>query len=203
MSSILTIQHALAMKIKMQLLLLTPVLLFCSMGAHGPLKSGGPYRCTNGKISFRSEATLEVIQASSNQLTGALDPSNNTFAWAVQTVSFQGFNGALQREHFNENYMESGKYPRLTFLGKIIEKVDFQKDGKYAVRAKGRLSAHGVEQERIIRSDIEVVGNKILVHAEFTVLLSDHNIRIPQIVHQKIAEEVLLRVEAVLVASGN
>ena len=92
--------------------------------------------------------------------------------------------------------MESSKFPKISFTGKIIEKIDFQTEGKYSVRAKGKLIAHGVAQERIIRSDLEVIGNKLRVRAQFTVPLADHNISIPHIVHQKIAEEISLEVEA-------
>lgn len=158
----------------------------------------GPYRCENGKVSFISVATLETIRAQSKSLKGAIDPETNAFAWSVEASSFEGFNNPLQKEHFNENYMESTKYPKISFTGKIIEKVDFQTDGVYVVRAKGKLKAHGVEQERIIRSELQVEGNKLLVRSKFTVPLADHNITIPHIVNQKIAEEVALTVEAVL-----
>ncbi len=188
---------------KIRLLFLVPVLLLCSMRPFDPPKPTGPYRCENGKLSFKSEASLELIQARSKKLRGAIDPSNNTFAFAVETSSFEGFNGPLQREHFNENFMESSKYPKLSFAGKIIEKIDFKTDGVYSVRAKGKLVVHGVEKERIIRSDLEVLGNKVYVRAQFTVPLADHNISIPHIVHQKIAEVVSLSIEAELQAIGN
>lgn len=193
----------LAMKTISRWSLLVPVLLLCNMGASHLSPPAGPFRCENGKVSFKSEATLEIIQARSNKLRGAIDPSNNTFAWSVETSSFNGFNSPLQREHFNENYLESSKFPRISFTGKIIEKIDFKTDGKYTVRAKGRLIVHGVEQERIIRSELEIAGNKLRVRSQFTVPLSDHNINIPHIVHQKIAEEVALTVEAELSASEN
>lgn len=136
----------------------------------------------------------------SKKLRGAINPVSNTFAWSVESSTFEGFNSPLQREHFNENYLESSKYPRLSFTGKIIENIDFTVDGKHTIRAKGKLKVHGVEQERIIRSHIEITGNKIKVSSQFTVMLLDHNISIPQIVHQKIAEEVLLNVTAELVS---
>jgi polyisoprenoid-binding protein YceI len=191
-----------AMNLKTRGLLFAAAWMLCSTLAFRPAPATGPFRCENGKVFFKSEATLELIQARSSKLRGAIDPANNTFAWSVETSSFNGFNSPLQREHFMENYMETGKYPRVTFSGKIIEKVDFQANGKYTVRAKGKLIAHGIEQERIIRSEMEVVGNKILVHAQFTVPLADHNISIPHIVHQKIAEEVSLTIDAELQASG-
>ena len=159
----------------------------------------GIYRCENGKVSFLSDAPLEVIHAKSNKMRGAIDPEKQTFAWTVDVKTFEGFNSPLQREHFNENYMESKKYPKASFAGKIIESIDFQKDGTYSVRAKGQLSIHGIEQERIIKSQLEVAGDKIRVQATFTVPLSDHNITIPKIVYQKIAEEISVTVDAEMV----
>ena len=117
----------------------------------------------------------------------------------MDVKTFEGFNSPLQREHFNENYMESKKYPKASFTGKIIEAIDFQKDGTYSIRAKGQLNIHGVEQERIIKSQLEVSGNKIKIQSTFSVPLSDHNITIPKIVYQKIAEEITITVDAELV----
>lgn len=161
----------------------------------------GIFRCENGKLSFKSDAPLEVIQAKSNKLRGAIDTAKQTFAWSVDIKTFEGFNSPLQREHFNENYMESKKYPKASFAGKIIENVDFKKNGTYTVRAKGQLNIHGVEQERIIKSQLEVDGNKLRVLSTFTVLLSDHNISIPKVVYQKIAEEIAVTVNAELVGN--
>ncbi len=177
-------------------------LLFCSIMAFRIPQVASPFRCNNGKVSFTSNAALEMIKASSNKLLGAIDPSNNSFAWSVDARSFEGFNSPLQQEHFNENYIEYTKYPHLSFTGKIIEKIDFQQNGRYTVRAKGKLIVHGVEQERIIRCELDVTDNRIRVHAQFTVPLADHNISIPRIVNQKIAKEVSVTVEAALEAES-
>ena len=154
------------------------------------------YRCDNGKVILKSDAALEMIQAQSNKLRGAVDFSTNSFAWTVEIRSFEGFNNQLQREHFNENYMESDKYPKASFTGKIIEQVNLEVDGVYAVRAKGKISVHGVEQERIIKSQVTVAGKRIQISSTFTVPLSEHNITIPRIVYQKIAEEISVTIKA-------
>jgi polyisoprenoid-binding protein YceI len=156
------------------------------------------YRAEKGKVNFQSKASLEVIRAKSNQLKGAINVENQTFAWSVDISSFEGFNSPLQKEHFQESYMEVDKHPRASFAGKIIEKIDFQKNGVYSVRAKGKLNIHGVEQERIIKSTLEIVNKAIKIESTFSVALSDHNIEIPKIVHQKIAEQIEVNVEASL-----
>ncbi len=161
----------------------------------------GLFRCENGKVNFKSDAALEVIQARSNKLRGVIDPIKKTFAWVVDLKTFEGFNSALQREHFEENYLETDQFPKAIFQGKIIEDIDFQKDGTYTLRAKGKLLIHGVEQERILKSQLELKNGKVTIHSVFTVLLSDHNINIPRIVQQKIAEEIAVTVDAELKAS--
>lgn len=190
------------MKLKTPWALLAPILLLIPLSAVRQSPGTATYRCDNGKVFIKSEATLELIQARSKKLRGAIDPVNNTFAWSVETSSFEGFNSPLQREHFNENYMESNRFPKVSFSGKIIEKIDFQTDGAYTVRSKGKLVAHGIEQERIIRSVLEIKGGKLYIRSQFTVPLADHNINIPHIVHQKIAEEVLVNIEAEMIADG-
>ncbi|HET9057389.1 MAG TPA: YceI family protein [Chitinophagaceae bacterium] len=158
----------------------------------------GVYITSTGTIDFRSDARLELIKAISKELKGAIDVDKKTFAFKVRMRSFQGFNSPLQREHFNENYMESEVYPEASFAGKIIEDVDFNTPGKTTIRAKGILSIHGIEQERIIKSEIEIKQGSIFVKSNFTVLLSDHKILIPKVVSEKLANEIKVEVVAEL-----
>jgi polyisoprenoid-binding protein YceI len=153
---------------------------------------------SSGTINFRSDARLELIRASSKELKGAIETDKKTFAFKIRMRSFQGFNSPLQREHFNENYMESESFPEASFTGKIIEDINFNTPGKYTVRAKGILSIHGVEQERIIKSEIEVTSNAVLIKSNFTVLLSDHKILIPKVVSEKLANEIKVEITAEL-----
>lgn len=157
---------------------------------------GNIFRTQNGSISFRSEAPLEIITASSDALEGIIDPHGLTYAFVVPINSFKGFNNGLQQQHFYENYLESSKYPEATFTGKIIEDVDLMKPGTYQVRAKGKLSIHGRTQERIIRTEIISEGDKLTARSDFLVPLSDHHIEVPKIVYQKIAQEIKVNVRA-------
>lgn len=160
------------------------------------------YLTSRGEVWFTSDAPLEVIKAHSNQLKGAIDADKNTFAFTVAIKTFEGFNSPLQREHFNENYMESTLYDKASFNGKIIEQVDFTKDGEYEVRAKGKFIVHGIEQERIIKATISAKAGKLTVRSNFSVLLEEHGISIPKIVYQKIADEIQIKVEAVFATQG-
>lgn len=151
-----------------------------------------------GISSFVSNAPLELIKASSDQVEGAINLEDRTFVFTIDNNTFKGFNSSLQQEHFYENYMEVQKYPRSTFSGKIIEEIDLQSTAEQIVRAKGTLDVHGVEQERIIKGTVKISGDKLILHADFTVPLEDHNIKIPRIVYQKIAEIIDVTVSAEL-----
>ncbi len=154
------------------------------------------WRCEGGVIAFTSDAPLELIEAASGELQGVINPETGQFAFAVAINTFVGFNSPLQQEHFNENYLESDRFPRATFSGRIIEEVNLREAGNYTIRAKGDLVIHGVEHERIIKSQVTVEEGNLRVQASFTVPLADHDIRIPRIVYQKIAEEILVEVNA-------
>lgn len=156
------------------------------------------YKCNDGLVGFKSNASQELIKASTKRLAGVLNTKEKTFAFVVKISSFEGFNAALQREHFNENYMESYKYPDARFSGKIIEEIDFNRDGIYQVRAKGILTIHNVERERIIKSTIKIMDGIIFITSDFDVILKEHNIKVPRVVHEKIAAEINVTVRAEL-----
>lgn len=150
------------------------------------------------EMTFTSNAELELITATSNNVQGLIDPVASTFAFTVEVKTFQGFNSALQREHFNEKYMESEKYPRVSFSGKIVEPIDFSADRSYDVRAKGELEIHGRKQTRIIKARVTIDGGTVYLESSFFVPLSDHDISIPTIVSQKIATEIDVEFNATL-----
>ena len=156
------------------------------------------FHCTNGQVRFVSSAPLERIEAESKELRGIIDPEGGKYGFTIDINTFQGFNSPLQRDHFNENYLESSVYPKAQFAGKIIENIDFNQNGEYTIRAKGKLNIHGIAKERIIKSSVKVENGQIHLFSHFTVLLEDYQITIPRIVYQKIAEEIDVYVEAQL-----
>ncbi len=156
------------------------------------------FYCEDGIVSFKSDAPLEIIQATSKKLRGILNPLTNEFAFSVDIKTLVGFNSVLQHTHFDENYMETSKYPTATFEGKIIDKIDYSKPGTYEIRSKGILYIHGVKSERIIPCSLTIDDHTIQVSSEFFVLLSDHDITVPKVVRQKIAEQIKVDVKAVL-----
>ena len=161
----------------------------------------GLYKTSNGHIAFKSDAPLELITASSSKLEGIIGKDGLSFAFQVPIISFEGFNNGLQKQHFYENYMETTKYPEASFSGKIIESVNLSVPGTYQVRAKGQLTIHGHTKERIIKIEMVSQGTQIIAKSQFMVPLSDHQIEIPKIVYQKIAQEIEVTVKATLVLS--
>jgi polyisoprenoid-binding protein YceI len=156
------------------------------------------YKVEKGEVAFTSKAELELIKAKSSQIQGLLDPVTNQFAFTVDVKSLKGFNSELQREHFNEKYMESEVYPKARFSGKIIENLDFSSNNTYEVRAKGDLDIHGIKQTRIIKARLTTESGKLKIETIFFVPLADHNITIPRIVSQKIATEIEVSISALM-----
>lgn len=171
--------------------LLLIILLF-SLKAIGQKK----YFTRNGHISFQAGTALEDIDAVNNSAASVFDAGTGQLEYSVLIKGFE-FKRSLMQDHFNENYMESDKYPKSVFKGKItnVEKVNFQKEGTYPVNIKGILEMHGVKKEIEIAGTIKVAGQNLDGIVTFSVLLSDYNISVPGLVKDKIAKTVNIAVK--------
>ncbi len=157
------------------------------------------WNCRDGQVRWVSDAPLELIQAESEELQGIFRREDRSFAFSISIRSFEGFNSPLQQEHFHENYLETEAYEKATYSGRILEEIDLRQPGKYEVRAKGTLTIHGVAKERIIRATLEVrPDGELVISSSFVVPLVDHDISIPRVVFQKIAEEIRVSINATL-----
>ncbi len=154
------------------------------------------YVTKNGHIKFYSEAPTENIEASNNQVNCALDASNGNMVFKVLIKSFE-FKNAVMQEHFNENYLESDKFPNATFSGKVenIEIIDFNKNGKYEVILNGILTIHGESQEVKEKGILKVKGDSINGKSVFIVKVEDYKIKIPKTVIDNIAEEIEITID--------
>ncbi len=149
------------------------------------------YFTREGKVSFFSEAPLEKIEARNSKATSVMDISTGRMEFAILIKAFQ-FEKALMQEHFNENYMESNKYPKATFKGNIanFETVDLSKDGGYEVTVKGDLTIHGETKSIEAPGKIIVKDGQITANSSFEVAVADYKIEIPGIVKDNIAKTV-------------
>jgi polyisoprenoid-binding protein YceI len=155
----------------------------------------------DAKVTFNSNTPLEKIEAVNKSGTAVIDTKTGRMEWKVLIKNFL-FEKALMQEHFNENYMESSKFPNATFKGDIanVGSVDFGKDGKYPVTAKGKLNIHGVERDVEIPGTITVSGGTVKVNSNFTVAVADYGISIPAVVKDNIAKQINVGVDAALSA---
>jgi polyisoprenoid-binding protein YceI len=99
----------------------------------------------------------------------------------------------LMQEHFNENYLESEKFPTASFKGKINETIDFTKPGSYDVSATGTFTLHGVAKPRTIKGKLTVEAQKLTLMSDFDVALTDHKIDVPQLVFVKVAQVIKVK----------
>lgn len=147
------------------------------------------YTLEDSKVHFFSSAPMEDIEANNKNCKGVIDIKTNAFSFRIPIKSFV-FPSSLMQQHFNENYMESEKYPNATFKGNIEGNYDLKTDGTYNVVAVGDLEIHGKKQARKIPSQIIVKNGKASIKSTFDVKLEDHDVEIPSIMFQKIAETI-------------
>ena len=156
------------------------------------------YTCTKGSIHFFSSSPLEDIEANSTTAVCVLNTGTKKVYAKIKQNSFV-FKDKLMQEHFNENYMETDKFPTSALDMIIAEDIDFTKDGVYSITLKGTLEMHGVKQERSINAKLTIKnGIPIRAAATFEVKLVDHKIKIPKAVILNIAEVIKVDVDFAL-----
>ena len=165
-----------------------------SFGANAQLFRGKPDAST---ISFFSKSPLEDIEATNKKAAVVLRTTTNDIQFGVPMISFK-FPKPLMEEHFNENYVESDKYPTCTFKGKINETIDYTKDGENKVTATGTMNLHGVSKEVEAAGTLTIKGKEITIVSAFKLKVADYNIKVPSLYVQNIAEVIDVKVNAVL-----
>lgn len=152
-----------------------------------------------GSVNFSATSAVEKIEGNNRSGACILDSKSGSLNMIVQIKSFV-FEKQLMQEHFNENYMESEKFPKASFKGNLtnISTVNFSKDGEYATEASGNLMIHGVTKEVKVSGKIIIKGGKPTLKANFNILLSDYNIEIPGAVKDKISKDAKIQVNCSL-----
>ncbi len=151
------------------------------------------FAAEKGTISFFSDAAIEDIEAVNNMVGSLFNGGTGELVYIVKIKDFK-FDKSLMREHFNEKYMETEKFPKSTFQGKVVG-FRVNSPGEQKVRAVGKLLIHGVTKDIDIPGTIEFTGGKVMVKSKFMVKLKDYNIKIPQLVWRNIAEEVEVKID--------
>lgn len=151
----------------------------------------------NVKVRLFSSTPVEDIRAVNVKAAAVLVSGTREIVVQVPIKGFE-FDRKLMQEHFNENYMESDKYPSAKFKGIIDQQIDFTKDGTYDVTVKGVLSVHGVDKPRSITGKLIINGGVLQIGTEFKVACEDHRIKIPTLIITKVAEVINIKVDGQL-----
>lgn len=159
------------------------------------------YMSRTAKISFNASSpeSPEKIEAVNNEVAVIWDGSNGDFVFQAPIKSFK-FQRELMQQHFNENYMESDKYPKSTFKGKVTNMRDviLTKDGTYKVTVSGELTIHGVTKTVSVPGTITVRDGNATASAKFMVHLADYKIDVPSMVADKLAKDATIVIDAAM-----
>lgn len=157
------------------------------------------YMTRTGKVTFFSSTPVENIEAINNDAACVIDGGKGDVMFQVPIKSFK-FEKQLMQEHFNENYMESNKFPKAEFRGKItnLSSVTLSKDGTYQAKVSGKMTMHGVTKDVVANGTIEVKAGVATVLSKFTIKAADYGIKIPSVVAPKIAENIEVTVNCLL-----
>jgi polyisoprenoid-binding protein YceI len=157
------------------------------------------YSTKAGAAYFDAGTGVEDITAINKLTTVIMDPSTGKMNFLLNIKGFE-FKSQLMQDHFNENYMESDKFPTSSFKGTIsnISKVNFAKDGSYPVTVTGTLEIHGVKNEVSTTGTIKIKGETVEANSEFNIQLEDYKIPVPSVVGEKLSKTVKIKINASL-----
>jgi hypothetical protein len=174
-------------------------LLLAAAGGHAQ----GRYLTKMGHIDFFSGSPIEDIEANNNKVAAVLDLATGQLAFSAPIREFQ-FKRTLMQEHFNENYLESEKYPKATFAGRFsgADAAVLGGSGPHPIQVEGDLTMHGVTRHLTVPATLEMQGGQLLASATFNVAPADYNIEIPMLVRDRIAKSVRVRVVFSAAATG-
>lgn len=169
--------------LQLKLLSLAPLLILFNVFCYGQR-----YVVEGGSIAFFSKATIEDIKSENKRVSSIFNVSSGSVAFSMPIREFV-FEKQLMQEHFNDKYMESDRIPSSTFAG-IITGYDLNTTGEQQVRAKGKLTVHGITKEIDVPGTFQLHEGRITLKSTFKIKLEDYEIRIPKLLWQNIAEQV-------------
>jgi polyisoprenoid-binding protein YceI len=158
--------------------------------------NGQKYFSKNAMIRFHSDSPMEKIEGVNSTSTTVIDAATGKLEFAALNNAFV-FEKALMQEHFNENYMESSKFPKTVFKGVIndVSNVKFAVPGTYKVTVTGDMIMHGVTKSITIPAELVVDAKGLHANAKFIVKCSDYKIEIPAVVKDNISNDVEITVK--------
>jgi len=153
----------------------------------------------SGKISFYSSTSVENIEATNRSVVALLDSKTGDMQFVVLMKGFD-FKKALMQEHFNQDYVESDKFPKSEFKGQIVNNTDinYSVDGTYTAKVKGQLTIHGQTKSIETTGTIIVKGGKLQLKSVFNVLIADYKISVPRLYRDNISSTIRVTVDCSL-----
>lgn len=173
------------------------IILLAFVIATANIASAQIYISKSCEISFFSSSPLENIEAINKNTKPIINTATGDVQMKIAITGFV-FEKPLMQEHFNENYLESDKFPSAIFKGKINEKIDYTKDGEHKVTITGTFEIHGVKKERTIDGVVKIKGQEITISSKFNIHIADYNIKVPSLYVKNIAEDVEVKISSVL-----
>ncbi|MEE4197519.1 MAG: YceI family protein [Bacteroidales bacterium] len=173
-----------------KMLIFSVLMFFCFS-----LPAQDVYFTRSGHIYFISETDVIDIDADNHQVASFLDIETGKIQFAVLIKSFQ-FSLATAKEHFNESYMESDKFPQATFKGKIndMNTIDLKEQGVYHVHVTGEITIRGITKNITVPAEIQVSEDGVNAGSVFLLAIADFNIRVPKVVEHRVAKQVAVKV---------
>jgi len=148
-----------------------------------------------GNISFKSKTAIQDIEALNTKVLSVWETNSGNIEFSLLIKGFQ-FEKALMQEHFNENYMESDKYPKALFKGVVenSKNISLTTDNIINTKVNGMLTMHGITREISIPAVIKIKNKEVSATTSFAVFLEDYNIKIPAVVAEKISKKINIQI---------
>jgi len=161
-------------------------LLLSTLLIYSTLLSAQQYLTREARLDFDAGSPLEDIVAFTESGSAVYDESTGKIGVQVLMTSFQ-FKRALMQEHFNENYVESEKFPKASFKGSYSEG-----------NVSGGLTIHGVTKEIKVPARLNQENGNFVLVTSFDITLADYDVKIPSAVANKISKKASIQVHATL-----
>ena len=159
----------------------------------------------NASISFYSKTSVEKIEAVNEKALAVLDMVTNKIEFSVLIKGFE-FEKALMQEHFNEDYLESDKYPKAVFKGSFNETVagfNITENKTLSLKVSGSLTLHGITKTINTVAVLQIKNNVISAVSNFKILLSDYYIKVPSVIGNTISKEIEIKVNTAALQKMN
>lgn len=149
----------------------------------------------SAKVSFYSTTPLAAIEAHNVKAVSVFDHTSGQIEFSVLMKGFE-FEKARMQADFNENFVESDKYPKAIFRGNIknVHDLALNKDGVYRAQVTGVLTIHGVSKTQNAESLFTIKSGVISAASELIITVADYNIKTPALVADKIGKTVKILV---------